>query len=53
MTDEPRRLLDAARKGGATVSLQLTHFLKGWLGRHIGETDRDYMPDMKRAGIAY
>jgi hemerythrin len=53
MTGETRRLLGAAHKGGATVSMQLMHFLKGWLAKHIGETDRDYMPDMQRAGIGY
>jgi len=52
MTDKTRALLKAAKLGGPTVSMQMMAFLKGWLAKHIGETDRGYMPYMEKAGIS-
>jgi hemerythrin len=30
----------------------LMEFLKGWLSKHIGETDRMYVPVLKAAGLS-
>ena len=52
MRQEVQRLLAAARGGGASVSITLMSFLKNWLSRHIEGTDKQYVPAMRRAGVA-
>jgi hemerythrin len=52
MRQEVQRLLSAARTSGASVSITLMAFLKAWLSRHIEGTDKEYVPAMRRAGVA-
>lgn len=52
MRQEVQRLLTAAKTGGASVSITLMSFLKNWLSRHIEGTDKEYVPAMRKAGVA-
>lgn len=52
MRQEVQRLLAAAKSGGAAVSITLMSFLKNWLSRHIQGTDKEYVPAMRKAGVA-
>ncbi len=52
MKQEVQRLLGAAQSGGASVSITMMAFLKNWLSRHIEGTDKQYVPAMRKAGLA-
>lgn len=39
-------------KGKAVMTVQVLHFLKNWLTRHIADSDRKYAPFLKRNAVA-
>jgi len=38
--------------GRVTMTIQLLHFLRGWLQHHIQESDRAYSPHLKAKAVA-
>ena len=52
MRAEVGRLLADAGSKNATSSMKLMNFLKSWLVKHIGGTDKLYAPALEKAGIA-
>ena len=53
MKAEVQRLMMAAEMGDSSaLPIKLMTFLKNWLAKHIGVTDKEYTRAMHRAGIA-
>ena len=51
MTAKVLDLQQKVNSGSHGVTLEVGNFLRGWLNKHILETDMDYSPSMKAAGI--
>jgi hemerythrin len=45
------RLQQDFTAGRISSPIQITHFLKDWLAKHIMETDRQYAPFLKAKGV--
>ncbi len=39
------------KSGELTSPIQITNFLKDWLGKHIMKTDKEYAPFLKSKGV--
>jgi hemerythrin len=46
-----KELYEQFRKGTISSPIQITNFLKDWLGKHIKETDMKYGPYLVAKGV--
>lgn len=51
MFTEVELYLERSKLGSATVSLQLMTFLKGWIVKHIMQTDKGYSSHLAKAPV--
>ena len=52
LADELGEIVAKVDSGKGSVSMQLIHFLKIWLTKHIMESDKDYSPFFLNKGIS-
>ena len=51
MTNHVLKLVGQFEQGTLKHPIQITNFLKEWLGKHIMETDRKYGPFLNSKGV--
>jgi len=51
MTKKVKELNEQFRQGTLGSPIQITNFLKDWLGKHIMETDKKYGPFLTAKGV--